>query len=615
LLIEVLFWIFLISMSSDSPFKNRQRIIITPGPANGPRAATSVPGTSQAALQVPNAAAGRGRKPDAPGKPGPAAGGDSKLVEQGRSLFGTLDSEHQSILSTLLRQMDIPDREKFLVIASLASELVQFTARGDLTLEKDTAYQVTFEGLPPRLQLEGLIEMIKKIDPGIDVEELMDARMLSALPTKGGTRSRSVQIVFRKFLISDRIHRFIQGNLSVDGVPRSLYIRSEPNRNLACEILLTSELKQRVKLLETLAWTKTQIEAHLRENVEQGMRLSGISNPAVTVRFNTVRRDHGTLYVCPCSESKIMLCFANSAMKAAMWDKMPELRLEAVGPCPAVDLVTEPWATTTFSLEVADIRAAGKEKKARNQMAQFQPVPAALFNVSCDVDLKLQEKQRGILSGTVGQIEERLRDALGGINSGILDVQLGMTSTGRPLLHKVQILVCDACIDDPRRSNALVGSLERGTAIRNEDTFSSIKARGTIKKALLKSDKNAPLTPERVAVAIAGHLEGDPQAQLAIPAKHSGVALPLSGGDHSHLEVPQSNLGPHVPSPYLDIRRIFSTSSEQPTIAMLVRAVRDLESAGEIHVYGDEVSGVDILVIHSALHDAWTAGATMDLGS
>jgi hypothetical protein len=48
---------------------------------------------------------------------------------------------------------------------------------------------------------------------------------------------------------------------------------------------------------------------------------------------------------------------------------------------------------------------------------------------------------------------------------------------------------------------------------------------------------------------------------------------------------------------------------------MLVRAVRDLESAGEIHVYGDEVSGVDILVIHSALHDAWTAGATMDLGS
>ena len=159
-----------------------------------------------------------------------------------------------------------------------------------------------------------------------------------------------------------------------------------------------------------------------------------------------------------------------------------------------------------------------------------------------------------------------------------------------------------------------MGSLERGTAIRNEDIFSSIKARGTIKKALLKSDKNAPLTPERVAVAIAGHLEGDPQAQLAIPAKHSGVALPLSDGDHSHLEVPQSNLGPQVPSPFLDIRRIFSTSSE-PTVAMLVRAVRDLESAGEIHVYGDEVSGVDILVIHSALHDAWTAGATMDLGS
>jgi len=96
LLIEVLFWIFLISMSSDSPFKNRQRIIITPGPANSPRAAASVPGTSQAAFQGPNAAAGSGRKHVAPGKPGPAAGGDSKLVEQGKSLFGTLDSEHQS---------------------------------------------------------------------------------------------------------------------------------------------------------------------------------------------------------------------------------------------------------------------------------------------------------------------------------------------------------------------------------------------------------------------------------------------------------------------------------------------------------------------------------------
>lgn len=540
---------------------------------------------------------------------------DAGLLAQGQSLFNQMDTSHQDRLISYMRRSGIPENSKYEIVAVFASRLAQFRNRGDLTLLQGSMYNVTFEGIPARATTEDVLEIITKIDPNATMTTTNDLRLQRPLPTKGGETSRTTQCVVNKLHISTRFRAFIEGKLSVSDLPSSLYLREEPDRNLAYELVMSPELKDRIRLLELLAWTKSQIENEIREEASKSLLIAGFnaSDSLVTVRFITARRDNKTLCSFPCSESKIMMCFPSRSSMDRASRTLVGFRMEAVGPFPAVALECVPWATTSFSLQVADVRAAEILQKARSHIRSYRPVPEALFNISCQVDIKIQGKHRNLLSKTVGQVEECLQSALGGVPSGIVGVHLGQDASGRPLLREISILVCDAHEADPRRSSAVVRRLQDGSAVIITDIIHSIKARGPVTRTLVKPPDAAPITAESISTAIRKALIADPDLRLTIPAKlASGESIPIGGGDGQQHDIPASALGPIITAQgYLDVRHMLRDGVSEPTVRQLARAIHLLEAESEISAYGDNINAVDVYVIHSNLRDVWADGAAM----
>ena len=524
-----------------------------------------------------------------------------------------MDSERQDALSSLMRRMGIADNDKYEVVATLTSELSQYRTRGDLTLQQGSTYPVTFEGLPVHTSREDFAGIVRRIDPEVDIDIVLDSRIQQPLHTKEGELSRTTQCVVAALPITANIRAFLEGKSAVTDLPDSLYLRGDADRNLAFEIVMTPELKERIKMLEILAWTKHQIESAIRENLEKCLKIAGFSESAVTVRFNTVRRVNRTLCIFPCSESKIMLCLPTRDCMSRMSRTLPCLRLEGVGLLPAVALESVLWATTSYSLAIADVRAAAKLRVAKSHMQGFRPVPKALFEVSFQADVQLQDKHRSLLSKSVGPIEESLQVALGGVNSGIVGVQIGSDGPGRPLLNKVTILVSDLTEDDPRISNALMHRLQEGSAAIHTEIVRSIKSRGPVIRTVLKDPETPPLTAATIATTIMKQFMTDPGLQLAIPARMTtGESLPLAEGDGQQHEIAASALGPFVSDTYIDLRRLLQDGAHEPTVRQIACAIRQLEAQGGISVYGDVIQSVEVFVIHPTLSDSWADGPAMD---
>jgi len=542
-----------------------------------------------------------------------AATPDARLLAQGKELFGLLDPTRQDALSSLLRKLRIADHDKYEVVATLASELSQYKTRGDLTLQQDNVYRVTFEGIPVHTSLETFAEIVRKIDPEVNIDVVLDSRMQQPLHTTQGEICRTTQRVVAALPITANIRAFVEGKSAVNDLPGTLYLRGDADRNLAFEIVMTPELKERIKMLEILAWNKHQIESAIRENVEKCLKMASFPDSAVTVRFNTVRKVNRTLSIFPCSEGKIMLCLPSRDCMSLMSRTLPCLRLEEVGPLPAVVLEIVLWATTSYSLETSDIRAATKLRLAQSHMQGFRPVPKALFQVSCQVDVQLQEKHRNLLSKSVGPIEESLQVALGGVNSGIVGVQIGSDENGRPLLNKATILISDLTEDDPRISNTLMRRLQEGSAAIHTEVARSIKARGPITRTLIKEPEPTPYTAATIATTIMKQFMMDPGMQLAIPARMtSGDSLPLAEGDGQQHEIAASDLGPLISETYIDLRRLLQDRTQEPTVRQIACALRQLEAQGGISVYGDVIQTVEVFVIHPTLSDSWADGSAMD---
>lgn len=308
-----------------------------------------------------------------------------------------------------------------------------------------------------------------------------------------------------------------------------------------------------------------------------------------------------------------MLCLPTRDCMSRMSRTLPCLRLEGVGLLPAVALESVLWATTSYSLAIADVRAAAKLRVAKSHMQGFRPVPKALFEVSFQADVQLQDKHRSLLSKSVGPIEESLQVALGGVNSGIVGVQIGSDGPGRPLLNKVSILVSDLTEDDPRISNALMHRLQEGSAAIHTDIVRSIKSRGPVIRTVLKDPETPPLTAATIATTIMKQFMTDPGLQLAIPARMTtGESLPLAEGDDQQHEIAASALGPFVSDTYIDLRRLLQDGAHEPTVRQIACAIRQLEAQGGISVYGDVIQSVEVFVIHPTLSDSWADGPAMD---
>ena len=181
-----------------------------------------------------------------------------------------------------------------------------------------------------------------------------------------------------------------------------------------------------------------------------------------------------------------MLAFEDKQSITAISNSMPDLQLTVLEPLPAISMIYKRWGTDDFALSLRETRAACKEAQARELAKTLMPPPKAFWRVTADIDVELNPNTRGLLA-TLARIENTLLDAVGGRHLGILDVQLFSTTTGRPLLNKMNVIVCDAVAAHPKRCDAFIRKLTAGTALLQCDKIKSLCLRrnGRIFKTLL----------------------------------------------------------------------------------------------------------------------------------
>ena len=533
------------------------------------------------------------------------------MIDQGKDLHDKLSASRQDALDSLLGHDGRSDGElKYKVIAQSCLNLDSVRARGDLTLRTGDRCDIVIEGVNSMATSESLYKTLQNLDPLAFGEEYRVMHIKRPLLTQSGDYAPTTTCAIDDFLITQGLQDFITGRTNCSTIPRSLYFRSEINRNYALEIRSTEELRHRFKILESLGWEKYQIEGAIRNGVVESLQRASALVDEPVVRMLTARRENAKLIQVPIHEAVIMVCFSSEQSLERMAALQVKLRMDVLAPAlPPVTLLFTRWGTSDTATALTEARDIRQVSAARHEMSQFRPPQKVLcaLQVEWKVEVTKKALQNQIMNKTVVKAEGVILEALGGVSRGVLGVLLSVDPVGRPNLRKARILVCDEAQGERERAEGIKRKLLEGYTLAKSEFIASIRAT-SVNIALVKEPE--PMSVNTVAETIAQHLDKDPRSTLAVPRfLASGQAFPLTDDLGSGHEVSLDILGAMISDTHLDVRTLFSSMAQPPTLRQLAEALRLLASDRSIQAYGGTVANGsrEVIAIHAALDDALAA--------
>ena len=242
-------------------------------------------------------------------------------------------------------------------------------------------------------------------------------------------------------------------------------------------------------------------------------------------------------------------------------------------------------------------------------MRLFRPPQQVLFALQVEWQVEVTKKalQDQVMNKTVAKTEGILQEALGGVSRGILGVLLSVDSVGRPSLRKARILVCDEALGERERAEGIKRKLLEGYKLACSENIASIQATSV---NIMLVEEQERISVNTVAETIAGHLDKHPRSTLAFPRLlASGQEFPLTEDLGVNHDVSLDSMGAMITDTHLDVRDLFSSMPQPPTLRQFAEALRLLASDRCIQAYGGTVANGsrEVIAIHAALDDALAA--------
>ena len=493
------------------------------------------------------------------------------------------------------------------ILGSSFQMMTEINRRGCKSLRVGETCEVVVEGLPALISRSEAVALISTIDSSLDIDKLLpSARVHSPLPIAEGGMSTTTTMLISDLQISQELYDFMEGKPVTDVAVKKLYFRRKVESEHVLEIHMTDDLHKRIKILEAMAWTKTQIELALQHAAEKSLRAARLDvEPSVRihdVQRTTNERGKNQMVRKKCSASRIILSLPSAQNLSAVIASNPVLTLRILPPLPDITPTYGRWGSSNGP----GVERTADKDKAAIDLAKNGPSPMLCVTrlaVRLDVD-----RAKGTSRQTQTQAEASLIESLGGEAYGVIDALLETDTLGMYSLNYATLWIKDRSENDRRLLNALEHRLQDGTAAIVVDKFAKIKSRGIVSKEVVRLTESDSTTVQG-AIKIISKAIRTQGGLYFVPMEIQGAVgkkLTISTDDTPDHEVDPSQLGPllNPDGGYVDLRNLFP-AGRMPNVRNLGKALRKMVLDGVISVYDEVTQGVEVAVIHASYRDAW----------
>jgi len=462
-----------------------------------------------------------------------------------------MNQSSQSKFSNLVGESR-PEPEKHEILGSIAGLVNKVRDRGDSSIKFGAILStVVMEGVPNNYTRAEVMELLKKIDPTID-ETLQYRMVISDTPmTIRGEKAETKQVTFTDLAVTQAFADFVEKGSGDTSIPREICFRNHSDDAHAVEVTMTSEVRNCIKIMEAAACTRRQIEGILLQAIQSALPKGTVNITPVSLRISTTRLENqaaagGNSRIArriACSEGRILLFLENATAVSQLLQNQGTFKAGLkLGPMHRVPLLLEAWQSAAASDNDRAERAISKEMEARAAACTTTPNLAAITQVVVRLAPEFAKGVRPRIYA-LQPAEASVMRALGGIESGILAVQLQADIQNRAMFHgECTIWVGDISRDDRKLSKSLVERLSAGKAAIFKETFEKINIRGKARTECVCDPDTSAVTDDEVAVIIQRSLHSLKNSGFILSAKMTdGQALPLAGNFSG--ENPLSDLG------------------------------------------------------------------------
>jgi hypothetical protein len=320
----------------------------------------------------------------------------------------------------------------------------------------------------------------------------------------------------------------------------------------------------------------------------------------------------------PCSEGRITLLVDSQASVNELLDSTKRIVLPDVGPISGVCVSFQELGGAEQISSFRDRQMEKKGSEARNFASGTSPAMTAITVVQARLRVEVAPGFH-VRSKTLDQVENVVREAMGGNLRGILAVQLFADANGNVALNGLcTIWVGDIEESQPKFADALKKRLLEGQGATITNNIRTIASRDRPRSWPLRGTlRQAMNTAETTAAIVESFGVGQVRALIINRLLDDGHPVPWearSGDDPMAL----SRLGPACPSTSerMDIRGVFTPDESAPSLQTLCAAIRALHESGVVEMYTTEIQGVEVCAISHSLYDCWQSdGAAMSMAS
>ena len=318
-----------------------------------------------------------------------------KYSGTGRTYLSCMDPcTRDSFLKTLASLRGTKDEEEYAceALGVLSENLENVKERIDPRLTPDSPCNVEIQGIPIACDIMELAELLHRFDGGIVPANLARiTRILPPLQHVWPKDSREPVITktakLENFHVSPSLFSFLKTAGRHSDLPVDLFLQDDSPFVHAVEIPVTAELRGFIKLLESLNWSKWQIEGYLRKLVESAILSSGKNVSVVGLRMLVIKQATssaagGRRVPCRhlCSECRIVVFLDDAPSVAALAQRLRGLTIE-LHPLPNITVSFTPWQHSQVTKSLTSIWMIKKEAEARLKASECVPPRPILSRV------------------------------------------------------------------------------------------------------------------------------------------------------------------------------------------------------------------------------------------